>query len=236
MKVYAISDLHISTDGEKPMDIFGESWEGYLEKIIEDWKSKVTDDDIVLICGDHSWAMKFENAYLDLSCLFPLKGKKILIRGNHDYWWQKIGKIRESFPADFYFLQNDSVKLGNLVFVGSRGWTVPGSPDFVDSDMVIYKREVERFKLAFKSVEKLIEEGDKVIALIHFPPFNIRKERNLFTELFEDNGVKKVVYGHLHGKDCKAVNVLNINGVEYILSSCDKVGNKLVEVYSDEEI
>lgn len=230
MKVFAISDLHLSFSCAKPMDIFGEKWEGYLDKIKKDWEEKVSDDDVVLICGDISWAMKFEDGISDVNFLSSLKGKKILIRGNHDYWWQGITRIRESLPDGVYALQNDSVKIGNVVFCGSRGWAVEGSPDFDEHDRHIYKREAERFKLAINSAKKLMEDGDKLICLIHYPPFNVRKESSLFTELFENNKVDKVVYGHLHGKGVVPYYRININGVEYVLSSCDMVDNKLVEV------
>lgn len=230
MKVFAISDLHLAISADKPMDIFGEKWEDYLEKIYKDWQEKVADDDVVLICGDISWAMKLEDGLSDINTLKNLKGKKILIRGNHDYWWQGITRIREKLPEGFYALQNDAVKIGNVVFCGSRGWAVEGSPDFNEHDDHIYKREAERFKLALSSAKKLMDDGDKLVCLIHYPPFNVRKESSLFTELFENNKVDKVVYGHLHGKGVVPYYRLNINGVEYILSSCDMVDNKLVEV------
>ena len=153
MKVYAISDLHLSLNGEKPMDIFGAGWGNYLEKIKSDWNSKVKCDDIVLISGDISWAMKLEDALNDISFLETLNGIKILIRGNHDYWWQGISRIREKLPKNVYALQNDSLKIGEYVFCGSRGWAVEGSPDFKEQDRVIYLREVERFKLALNSAQ-----------------------------------------------------------------------------------
>ena len=98
MKIFAISDLHISTNTDKPMDIFGGNWVGYMEKIKQDWLSKVTDEDLVLIGGDISWAMNIEDAKLDIDSLAHLKGKKIMIKGNHDYWWSGIGKVREMLP------------------------------------------------------------------------------------------------------------------------------------------
>ena len=134
-------------------------------------------------------------------------------------------------PKNVIALQNDAVKIGSFVFCGSRGWTVEGSPDFTEQDKKLYLREVERFSLALKNAEKLREEGDELIVLIHYPPFNIRREDSLFTQLFEKFNVSKVVYGHLHGKDAKPYYRISKNGVEYILASCDLVDNKLVEVY-----
>lgn len=230
MKVYSISDLHLSFSADKPMDVFGVKWEGYLDKIIGDWNAKVNENDVVLIAGDISWAMKLEDAKADIDFFSRLKGKKILIRGNHDYWWQGITKVRNSLPESVFAIQNDSVKIENVIFCGSRGWAVEGSPDFDEHDRHIYEREAERFKLALKSASKLREEGDKLICLIHYPPFNVRKEPSLFTKLFEEFKVDKVVYGHLHGKGVAVNHRINFNGVEYVLTSCDLVDNKLVEI------
>ena len=200
MNIYAIGDLHLSFSTDKPMDIFGGNWEGHFEKIKADWLDKVTQEDVVLIPGDISWAMKLSDAVKDLEQLALLPGKKIFIRGNHDYWWNGIGKLRAVAPNDtFYFLQTDSVKIDNFVFVGSRGWTCPGSPDFTEQDQKLYLREAERFKLAFKEAEKYRQDGDRVVALIHYPPFTLKNEETLFTKLFEENGVEKAVFGHLHG-------------------------------------
>ena len=231
MKIYAISDLHLSLCGDKPMDIFGEKWGGYLEKIEYDWNSKVSETDVVLISGDISWAMQLENALIDLEFLNRLKGTKIIIRGNHDYWWQSISRLREKLPSNVIALQNDAVKIGDYIFCGSRGWAVEGSPEFTEQDVKLYNRETERFRLALKNAENLRLNGEKLIALIHYPPFNIRRENSNFTALFEEFKVDKVVYGHLHGKDAKPYYRINKNGIEYILTSCDLVDNKLVEVY-----
>ena len=227
MKIYAISDLHMSTTSDKPMDIFGAKWHNYLEKIHADWNEKVTDDDVVLIGGDISWAMDLDDAICDIRTLVPLKGKKVLVRGNHDYWWKSISRLREKLPEGFYALQNDCIKFGNIIICGSRAWCVEGSPDFKEQDRKIYLREVERLRLALSSAEKIREEGDKVFCLIHYPPFNVRRENSLFTELFENFGVSKVIYGHLHGKESRTDLKIVKNGIEYYLTSCDQVDNKL---------
>jgi predicted phosphohydrolase len=213
------------------MDIFGGNWEGHFEKIKSDWLFKVKDDDIVLISGDISWAMKLSDALEDLKQLACLPGKKVFIRGNHDYWWNGITKLRDSAPDDsFIFLQTDSVKIGNFVIVGSRGWTCPGSPDFSEQDEKLYLREGERFRLAFADAERKTEEGDTLLAMIHYPPFNLKKEDSAFTRLFEEKGVQKVIFGHLHGATFFPL-VSEKNGVEYYLTSCDKVGFRLVKIF-----
>ncbi len=231
MNVYAISDLHLSTTSEKPMDIFGNNWEGHFEKIKSDWLATVKEEDIVLIAGDVSWAMKMEDALLDLRLLASLPGKKVFIRGNHDYWWNGITKLRDSAPNEsFYFLQTDAVKIGKFVIVGSRGWTCPGSSDYTEQDQKLYLREGERFRLALLDGEKLYEEGDKKLVMIHYPPFNLKQEDTLFTRQFEKCGVEKVVFGHIHGAAYFPLKTEK-NGVEYILSSCDKLHFKLVKIY-----
>ena len=231
MNIYAISDLHLSFTSDKPMDIFGTGWEGHFEKIKSDWKSKVQPDDIVLISGDISWAMKMSDALIDLNALADLPGKKVFIRGNHDYWWNGITRLRDSAPNDsFVFLQTDAVKIGGFVFIGSRGWTCPGSNDYTDQDQKLYLRESERFRLAFLDADKLVQDGDKKVVLMHFPPFTAKQEDTLFSELFEKNGVDKVVFGHIHGASYFPLKCYK-NGIEYVLASCDKVGFNLVKIY-----
>ncbi len=230
MKIYAISDLHISTNSNKPMDVFGGNWINYIEKIKNDWESKVSKEDIVLIGGDISWAMNVIDAEKDILTFSNLAGKKVLVKGNHDYWWNGIGKVRDMLPLGFYALQNDSIKFDNVIICGSRCWSVPGAPDFNEQDRKIYLREAERLKLSLSSANKMREEGDKLIALVHYPPFNVKREDSLFTALFEEYKVDKVVYGHLHGKDVRADKLVIKNGIEYYLTSCDQVDNKLIEI------
>jgi predicted phosphohydrolase len=185
----------------------------------------------VLIAGDISWAMKLANAQADLQAIATLPGKKVFIRGNHDFWWSGISKVRASAPdSSFYFLQPDACKIGNFVLVGSRGWACPGSPDYTEQDKKLYLREAERFKLAFAEAEKLKAEGDKLIVLIHYPPFTQKKEDTLFSQLFEEKKVDKVVFGHIHGAAYFPFKAYK-NEIEYVLTSCDKVGFTLVKIY-----
>lgn len=229
MKVFAISDLHLSGKSEKPMDVFGPGWEGHFEKIRRDWAEKVGEEDIVLIGGDTSWGMKFGEGMFDVLSLGDLPGEKVFVRGNHDYWWNGISRLRRSAPPRFHFLQNDCLKLGNLIIAGSRGWTVPGSADFTEHDTKLYLREAERFKLAFKEVEKVRAEGDTLIVLVHFPPFNVKREDTLFTALFEENHADMVVFGHLHGAGYFPLKCEKA-GIEYFLTSCDKTKFTLTRI------
>lgn len=224
MKVYSISDLHLSGTCNKPMNIFGSGWDNHFDKIKADWNKKVNDEDIVLVCGDISWGTNLDEGLFDLNTLKDLKGRKVFIRGNHDYWWNGITKLRDRAPDDtFYFLQNDCIRFDGLVICGSRGWTCPGSADYTDHDEKLYLREAERFKLCFKEVDKVREEGDKLIVMIHYPPFSQKSPQTLFTQLFDEKGVDKVVFGHIHGENYFPFRSVK-NGIEYILTSCDKVG------------
>jgi len=105
MKVFAISDLHLSLNNPKPMDIFGPAWEGYLDKLFSDWREKVEENDLVLLAGDFSWAMNLADTEKDFKLLQELPGKKIIIRGNHDYWWKSISAVRNFLPKGFYAIQ-----------------------------------------------------------------------------------------------------------------------------------
>lgn len=231
MKIYSISDLHLSGLTDKPMDVFGSGWEGHFDKIKNDWNVKVQKDDLVLLCGDTSWGTELSEGIYDLKRLEHLNGKKIFIRGNHDYWWNGITKLRDCFKQDgsFIFLQNDCVKIENVIICGSRGWSCPGSSDYSEHDEKLYLREAERFKLCFNAVQKIRQEGDRLIALIHYPPFSQKSPQTLFTDLFERNGVEKVVFGHIHGESYFPLRTVK-NGIEYILTSCDKVAFTLQRI------
>ncbi|MCL2675651.1 MAG: metallophosphoesterase [Firmicutes bacterium] len=227
MKIFAISDLHLSINNPKPMDVFGGAWEDYLLRVEQSWCKKVTEDDVVLIAGDISWAMMLPAAVPDLEYLGKYPGKKIIIRGNHDYWWKSISAVRAVLPPNMFALQNDCLRLGDVLFCGSRGWSVDGE---TEEDKKIYERELIRMRLSLEEMTKKRGEGDRAVALIHYPPFNCRPEKSRMTELFSEFKVDKVVYGHLHGRNVRSMPCVVMDGVEYYITSCDQVGNKLVEV------
>lgn len=227
MKIYAISDLHLSSNCDKPMDIFGKGWDNYIENIKNDWEQKVLDDDLVILAGDFSWAMQTDDAMADFDVLKNLKGRKVLVRGNHDYWWKSIGKLRESVPEGFFLLQNDSVRFDDVIICGTRGWTI--AADNSEEDNKILLREIERMKLALASAQKKRTNGENLIVATHFPPFNPQRQNGVLTELFEQNNVNAVVYGHLHGKD-NAQKPFVRNNITYYLTSCDTLKQKLVRI------
>lgn len=228
MKIFAISDLHLAISTPKPMDIFGGEWENYLEKIQADWKEKVSDEDIVLIAGDLSWAMKLSDAMKDFEIFNSLPGTKIIIRGNHDYWWSTISNVRNALPQNVYAIQNDALKFGDFIFCGTRGWTVPELYSTqTEEDKKIYSRELIRLDLTLSQAQKLQTNNEKIICMIHYPPFNSKFEQSEFTYLMEKYNVDYCVYGHLHGDKIRSKLLVQINGVEYFLTSCDQVKNKL---------
>ena len=147
MAVFAISDLHLPAR-QKPMDIFGAHWENHFDKIAEDWCARVTKEDIVLLPGDLTWAMHMEEAMEDLERVGALPGRKLILRGNHDYWWSAIGRVRRSLPEGMYAIQNDVLELDGILFAGSRGWTIPTGENPDPNDVKIYTRERMRREMS----------------------------------------------------------------------------------------
>ena len=231
MKIYAISDLHLSNNNPKPMNIFGPVWDNYLEDIEKNWK-KVTRKDVVLIPGDISWAMRFDEAKSDLDYIAGLKGTKVIIKGNHDYWWTGISNMRANMPKSIYPLQNDCIKIENVIICGSRGWTCPDENGNYKSeeDEKIYKRELLRMELSLNAMERMREDGDRVVVMMHYPPFNNKYQKNEMSKMFEEHKVDSVVYGHLHNYDKKQKLKFEKNGIKYYLTSCDLVNNRLTKI------
>ena len=228
MNIYSISDFHLSSNCPKPMNIFGRVWDNYLDEIKLEC-DKLNDDDILLIAGDISWAMTLEQAIPDLEFIGSLKGQKILIRGNHDYWWKSISSVRNSLPNGVYALQNDSIKIGNVIFTGSRGWTTPERGGTLPADeQKIYNREVLRFRMGLVEASKKRDEGDSLVVMCHYPPFNSTFDKTPFTDLFDEFKVSAVVYGHLHGPNVKICRKVEVGGIIYYLTSCDLIRNRPV--------
>lgn len=223
MRVYALSDLHLSFQTDKPMNVFGEKWEDYEEKVKNNWNRTVTDNDVVIIAGDISWAMQIADTQKDFEFISTLNGIKIIVRGNHDYWWKSISGVREILPPRTYALQNDAIKIDDKIFCGTRGWMVPEEGcKLSESDQKIYNRELIRLEMALTKAKQQQTKGEEIICILHYPPFNSSLNCNEFTNLIESYGVSKVVYGHLHGKTKYSKFNVEINGVKYFLSSCDK--------------
>lgn len=231
MRVFAISDFHLSVNNPKPMNIFGPVWDNYLETIERSWAEKVADDDLVLIAGDLSWAMTLPEAKADISYLDRFNGHKVLLRGNHDYWWKSISAVRAVLPPATYAVQNDAIRIGKAVVCGSRLWTTPeAGREQSEDDKKIYDRELLRLKMSLDAADKLREEGDKLFVMTHYPPFNSTFKPTCFTDAIAAHAPDAVVYGHLHGSASRTQRVVNIDNVKYYLTSCDLVSNELVTI------
>ena len=219
MKIYAIGDLHLSTDGLKPMDIYGGQWINHVERLREKWFALVEEEDLVIIPGDISWALKRQNAEGDLAWIAGLPGKKVLIKGNHDLWWSSVTKLNE-FHESMFFLQNNCYIFGETAICGCRGWVCPGDADFTDHDEKIYNRELGRLRLSLEAAKN--SGVSRIIGAMHFPPTNDKNESSGFVDLFEEYGVDQVVYGHLHGMDAHFRSIHGLrNGIRYRLVACD---------------
>ncbi len=230
MKIYSISDLHLDINNSKPMDIFGPVWHGHETKVAADWKQKVSPEDVVILAGDYSWAMKLNQVVPDFDFIKDLPGTKIIIRGNHDYWWSSLSKVREILPENCYALQNDAIKIGDYIFCGNRGWLIPQGKQDTEENRKLYAREVIRLELSLQAAKKLQTNNEKIIFITHYPPFNNKIEPSEYTRILKENGVYKVVFAHLHGYINPKMLYNEINGIKYYLTSCDAVKNTLVEI------
>ncbi len=229
MRVFAIGDLHLSfgekvlldnlheATAAKPMDIFGAQWYRHFDLIAANWQRMVRDEDLVLLPGDLSWATKPEDAVFDLDFIGQLPGIKILIKGNHDYWWQAIGKVRRLLPPGMIALQNDCFAAGDIAVCGTRGWLCPGEMD----DTKIYLRELQRLELSLKSA---VQAGfTNYLVMLHYPPAAGSVPDAGFMALLLKYGVKTCVYGHLHNADSRQV-LAAAGGISFYLVACDYIG------------
>lgn len=229
MHIYAIGDLHLSGDPpRKPMDIFGEKWRNHKEKISENWLNTVGEEDAVIVCGDISWAMTLQEAAADLDWLVSLPGRKILLRGNHDYWWSSINKMQAAYGNKLEFLQNNSLLIGETAVCGTRGWLLPSTDNYTEEDKKIYAREGLRLELSLKAAEQYSPK--EIIAAFHLPPLFKPDEQTIFTELLEKHKVKYCIFGHIHGENREYVFEGTMAGTNYKLVSCDTQNFSLFKI------
>ena len=221
MNLFAIGDLHLDGGQDKPMAIFGPQWDRHFEKIAARWREAVREEDTILIPGDISWAMSLEDALPDLQAIGDLPGKKVLVRGNHDYWWSGIGKVRRALPSGMTALQQDAADLGDFLVCGTRGWLIPTEETPLSSqDEKIYLRELARLDLAIDAARRLDKEK-KLVVMLHYPPLYRNTRRSGFTDRMEAAGVQLCVYGHLHGGGIASGFSGEQGGIRYELTSCD---------------
>ena len=217
--VYAIGDLHLSLSvPNKAMDVFGARWQNHADRLKEAWQDVVSPEDLVLVPGDISWAMYLGDALADLAFIGGLNGTKLLLRGNHDYWWQSVTKVRAALQNGMYVLQNDVFRFGDLFIAGTRGWTIPESAHFKEStDRKLYERECIRLDLSLARVP----QGAPLVGMLHYPPFSETGTPGAFAKRFAEHGASDVVYGHLHGASHRFGFTGESDGVRYHLVSAD---------------
>lgn len=222
MAIFAISDLHLSFGSEKPMDIFGESWENHTDRLDAQWRAIVGQDDTVLIPGDISWAMGFPGALPDFAFIESLPGRKILSKGNHDYWWSTKSKfdafLKENGFTTISMLHNNAYRLESYTLCGSRGWLSPDDPAFTKEDEKVFNREMERLRLSLSEGRKL---GGELLAMLHYPPFDMKHRPNGFAELLKEFEVRICLYGHMHGRLNPGYKEEIQGGIRYHLISAD---------------
>lgn len=227
MRIFALGDPHLSFSVDKPMNIFGSHWDNHPVKIQEEWRKTVAPDDWVLLPGDISWAMRLDEAKPDLDFLGQLPGEKVIIRGNHDYWWSTISKVRRILPPTLHALQNDSIRIGDVAVCGTRGWNCPGGYDFGDRDRLVYEREVARLELSLKNADPNAKER---WVMLHFPPTNEKHHVSGFIDVMRQYEVSVCIYGHLHGDGHRNALLGERFGIRFYLVACDFLNFKPLQI------
>lgn len=218
MSLFAIADTHLSFGTNKPMDTFS-GWQNYTEKLEKNWNSVVSDNDTVVIAGDISWAMNFNELIEDFKFIDKLNGRKIILKGNHDYWWNTMTKMNKFIEENGFntisILHNNSYVCGEVSVCGSRGWFFDSEQE---QDEKVLNREVMRVKASLDSAECM-----EKIVFLHYPPITTNSECKEILQLLKDYGIKSCYYGHLHGVAAKYSVDGNINEIKFKLISCDKL-------------
>ena len=219
MSLFAIADTHLSFGTDKPMDSFP-GWNDYVDRIEKNWNKIVTDDDTVVIAGDISWAMNFDELKADFDFIERLNGKKIILKGNHDYWWNTSKKMNDFIESQRYktisILFNNSYDVDGVSVCGSRGWLFDVDDEH---DEKVLNREVGRLRLSLESAV-----NDEKIVFLHYPPVTTDTKCDEILNLLKEYGIKKCYYGHLHGIAAKKAVDDVVDGIEFRLISCDRLG------------
>lgn len=221
MSVYAIADLHLSFGVNKPMDIFF-GWDNYVQKLESNWKKLVSEEDTVIIPGDISWGINYAEALPDLKWIDAMPGKKILLKGNHDLWWDTMGKnmrLKEGNELNtIEFLFNNSFAVENIAVCGTRSWFFDAEKS---ADKKVLLREVGRLQ---RSIDAAKESGKEPVVFLHYPPLSLLEECEEIIECLVKNGIKRCYYGHMHGKAAIAAFNGEKYGIRFKLISADTLG------------
>lgn len=230
MSLFAIGDPHLSFSCDKPMDIF-RGWDDYVSRLMKNWNSVVTENDTVVVPGDISWAMGLTNAKKDFEFLNNLNGNKIILKGNHDYWWNTMNKMN-SFLSENEFdtikiLHNNAYKIGDFSVAGTRGWFYD---DTCEADKKVLLREAGRLQTSINEAKKL---GGEVIVFLHYPPISATQKCDEILNVILENDIKRCYFGHLHGFVPPENTYLEYEGVKFSLVSADKLNfcPKIIEKF-----
>lgn len=218
MSLFAIADLHLSLDTDKNMDVFP-GWQDYVYRIEKNWNAIVRDGDTVVVCGDISWAMSLEGAEKDFRFLNSLPGKKLLIKGNHDYFWNTKRKMEQYFNekgfTSFEIVHNNAVVVEDIAVCGTRGWFFDEDED---SDKKILLREVGRLRT---SIEAGIKTGKRPVVFLHYPPLQADARCNEIMDVLLEYQIKECYFGHIHGKGAQKAVQGEHEGILFKLVSSD---------------
>ena len=230
MAIYTISDLHLSLGMDKPMNIFGDNWENHDQKIKANWNKKVKQNDLVLLPGDFSWAMYIEDAKKDFEYLNELPGTKLLLKGNHDYWWESLTKMRKFLEENNFknidFIYNNSYIWEDKIIVGTRGWS-----EQEENAEKIIRRENLRLEFSIEDGVQKFGKDKEIIVCMHYPPFNKYEKLELnFIKTMKQYNVKTCIYGHIHGEATKEAKQGKIDGIQFIMASSDYTNFDLIKI------
>ena len=234
MSIYTIGDLHLSFKENKPMSIFGDNWEGHEEKIKNDWIENVKEEDLVVIPGDFSWSTYLKDTDSDFNYLNSLPGKKLLLKGNHDYWWTTVTRMRDFLKQNEFenidFIYNNAYEFENCIIAGTRGW----SQTEENEDKRLLKREAIRLELSIQNGINTYGDNKKIIIFMHYPPINnsniTKNEANEFIRIMQKYKIKKCFYGHLHSNSIKEAVEGKHFGIDFKLVSADGLDFKLYKI------
>lgn len=222
MAIFAVSDLHLPLGVDKPMNVFGSKWDNYVEKLKENWQKIVKPEDIVIMPGDISWATYLEDSVADFEYINSLNGKKVILKGNHDYWWTTMNKLSifmaEHKFSTIEFVHNTAVMYGETAICGTRGWNI-AHDNSSDEDKKIFMREKQRMILSLEDAKR--KKAKEIIVAMHYPPVEKDGLNRDFIEILKEYGVKKCVYGHLHAAAQNFACQGDVDGVKLTLVSCD---------------
>lgn len=230
MSIYAIGDLHLSFANPKPMNIFGNNWNNHEEKIKLDWISKVKEEDTVVLPGDFSWAMNLKDTKKDFEYINNLPGKKIMSKGNHEYWWTTVTNIKnflkENNFSNIDFLYNNSIEVEDKLICGTRGWNL--NLESETSNKIITREEIRLENSIQDAINKNLDK--EIIVFMHYPPIMKQNLNTGFFKILKKYNIKRCYYAHLHGNSIKEALNGVYDGIEFKLVSADGLDFKLLKI------